>query len=441
MPKIEYKSIKFQQKSLELIRLVNQVVEEYQAQGYELTLRQAYYQLVARGYIPNNERSYKNIGNLINDGRLAGLIDWHSITDRTRNLRSNSHWDNPADVIASARYSYLLNKWDGQPNYVEVWVEKDALVDIVGQACRPLDTPYFSCRGYTSQSEMWSAAQRFISQDYRDNRVIIHLGDHDPSGIDMTRDIQERLQMFGADVYVKRVALTMNQIGTYNPPPNPAKITDSRASKYIDEYGNESWELDVCGHGMHFCQTAADCFNYYSFNSENKVAEVIAYGDVRTDGDKSCTDKLEIVREIPWDEVLRIVNIGKNCTGRCNTGDWNKSSFNTGCFNTEEQKITLFNKPSGMTYREWMDSDARYLLNQIPKDVVEWVYEEDMTDEEKATHPTYETTGGYLKVLDESECGQLWWGSLSDRRKEIIKAIPNFDAEIFFQCTGVRVDE
>ena len=283
----------------------------------------------------------------------------------------------------------------------------------------------------------------------------------------------------------------------------------------------EEGELDVCGHGMHFCQTAADCFNYYSFNSENKVAEVIAYGDVRTDGDKSCTDKLEIVREIPWDELLRIVNIGKNCTGRCNTGDcntgnrntgnrntgdwntgnrntgdcntgdcntgnrntgdwntgdwntgnrntgdcntgnrntgdcntgdwntgnrntgdWNKSSFNTGCFNTEEQKIMLFNKPSDMTYSEWLGSDARYLLNQIPKDVVEWVYEEDMTDAEKAAHPTYETTGGYLKVLDESECGQLWWGSLSDRRKEIIKAIPNFDAEIFFQCTGVRVDE
>ena len=223
----------------------------------------------------------------------------------------------------------------------------------------------------------------------------------------------------------------------------------------------EEGELDVCGRGMHFCQVAADCFNYYSFNSENKVAEVIAYGEVRTDGDKSCTDKLEIVREIPWDEVLRIVNIGKNCTGNrntgdcntgnrntgdCNTGDWNtgdwnKSSFNTGCFNTEEQKIMLFNKPSDMTYREWIDSDARYLPNQIPKDVVEWVYEEDMTDEEKAAHPTYKTTGGYLKVLDESECGQLWWGSLSDRRKDIIRAIPNFDSDIFFQCTGVRVDE
>ena len=124
MPKIQYKEIRFQQKSLDLIELVNQVVDEYSAQGYELTLRQVYYQLVARGYIPNNERSYKNVGSLINDGRLAGLIDWHSVTDRTRNLRSESHWDTPADVIASARYSYNLDKWKGQPNYVEVWVER-----------------------------------------------------------------------------------------------------------------------------------------------------------------------------------------------------------------------------------------------------------------------------------------------------------------------------
>lgn len=245
MSKIQYKKIRFQQKSLGLIELVNQVVDEYSAQGYELTLRQVYYQLVARGYIPNNERSYKNVGNLINDGRLAGLIDWNSVTDRTRNLRKAGHWDTPADVIASARYSYNLDKWEGQPNYVEVWVEKDALADIVGQACGPLDTPYFSCRGYTSQSEMWSAAQRFILQGGREKRIIIHLGDHDPSGIDMTRDIQERLGLFGADVYVKRVALTMNQIQAYNPPPNPAKITDSRASKYINQFGDESWELDA----------------------------------------------------------------------------------------------------------------------------------------------------------------------------------------------------
>lgn len=245
MPKIRYKDVRFQTKSIELIELVNGVVDEYSKQGYNLTLRQAYYQLVARGYIPNNERSYKNVGNLINDGRLAGLIDWNSITDRTRNLRSNSHWNKPSEVIESAKYSYLLNKWNGQPSYVEVWVEKDALVDVIGQACVPLDTPYFSCRGYTSQSEMWGAAQRFIRQGKRENRVIIHLGDHDPSGIDMSRDIQDRLNLFGADVYVKRVALSMTQINTYNPPPNPAKLSDSRATKYINRFGDESWELDA----------------------------------------------------------------------------------------------------------------------------------------------------------------------------------------------------
>lgn len=244
--KIKYKDINFKGKSLELIELINNVVNEYRNMGYELTLRQTYYQLVARGHIPNNERSYKNIGALINDGRLAGLIDWNSIVDRTRFIRQNSHWEKPEDVIMSAKYSYLLDKWEDQPNYVEVWVEKDALIDIVGQACRALDTPFFSCRGYTSQSEMWLAAQRFIVQnEIRENCFIIHLGDHDPSGIDMTRDIAERLEMFGAYVEVNRIALTMDQVNKYNPPPNPAKITDTRSSKYIREFGNESWELDA----------------------------------------------------------------------------------------------------------------------------------------------------------------------------------------------------
>lgn len=213
-----------------------------------------------------------------------------------------------------------------------------------------------------------------------------------------------------------------------------------------------------CTRGFHFCTKAADCFNYYSFNPENKVAEVVALGEVDSENDdtKCCTNKIQIVREIPWDEVLRIVNTGKDCTGLCNTGnrntgdcntgdrntgDWNKSSFNTGCFMTEEQKIFMFNKPSDWSYRDWLNSDARYLLNQIPKNVVEWIYSENMTDEEKAEHPTHETTGGYLKVLDESDCGQLWWGSLSDRQKDIIKALPNFDPEIFEKCTGIKIDE
>lgn len=245
MPTIRYKDIRFKDKSLHLIQLVNEVISEYSAQGYELTLRQVYYQLVARGHILNNERSYKNLGNLINDGRLAGLIDWFAIIDRTRNLRGNSHWETPESVIESAKYSYMLDRWKDQPNYVEVWVEKDALIGIVSQICKKLDVPHFSCRGYTSQSEMWSAAQRFIRQNHRESRTIIHLGDHDPSGIDMTRDIQERLEMFGADVEVKRVALTMEQIDLYAPPPNPTKVTDARSSGYIERFGHECWELDA----------------------------------------------------------------------------------------------------------------------------------------------------------------------------------------------------
>ena len=223
-----------------------------------------------------------------------------------------------------------------------------------------------------------------------------------------------------------------------------------------------------CDRGFHFCLKASDCFNYYKFSSDNKVAEVIALGDVdyADDNTKCCTNRIHIVREISWDEVLRIVNTGKDCTGLCNTGDWNtgdcntgdwntgnrntgnrntgdwnRSSFNAGCFNTEEQKITMFNKPSDWSYRNWLDSDARYFLNQIPKNVIEWVYSEDMTDEEKAEHPTHETTGGYLKVLDESECVQLWWDGLREQHREIIFSLPNFDPDIFEQCTGIKVQK
>ena len=242
----------------------------------------------------------------------------------------------------------------------------------------------------------------------------------------------------------------------------------------------------VCDRGFHFCEKVADCFNYYQFNPENKVAEVIALGEVDSDGTKSCTNKIQIVREIPWQELLEIVNTGKGCTGLCNSGnrnsgnrnsgnrnsgdwnsgnrnsgnrnsgdwnsgdwnsgdwnsgDWNKTNFSNGCFNTVEPKIHLFNKPSEWTYRDWLNSEARYLLNQIPGDVLEYIWLDNMTDEEKAAHPEAETTGGYLKVLDNSECAVIWWRGLSDRQKNIIAAIPNFDKAIFKEITGIDVDE
>jgi hypothetical protein len=225
-----------------------------------------------------------------------------------------------------------------------------------------------------------------------------------------------------------------------------------------------------CGQGMHFCKVAADCFNYYDFNPDNHVAEVAAYGEVVEEGDKCATNKLEIIREIPWAELLEMVNTGKGCAGLCNSGnrnsgnrnsgnrnsgnwnsgdwnsgdwnsgDWNNTNFSNGCFNTVELKIHLFNKPSEWTYRDWLNSDARYLLNQIPGDVLEYIWFENMTDEEKEVHPEAETTGGYLKELDNSECAVIWWRSLDQRKKNVIMAIPNFDKAIFKEITGIDVD-
>ena len=270
-----------------------------------------------------------------------------------------------------------------------------------------------------------------------------------------------------------------------------------------------------CRRGMHFCKKAADCFNYYSFDPNNKVAEVIAYGEVSEEGDKCATNKLEVVREIPWSELLGLVNTGKGCTGRCNSGnrnsgnrnsgnrnsgnrnsgdwnsgnwnsgdcnsgncnsgdhnsgncnsgdcnsgdcnsgdwnsgnrnsgnrnsgDWNKCSFSNGCFNTTSPKIYLFNKPSSWTYRDWLNSEACCLIERISDNVVQWVQYSNMTDEEKAEHPEAETTDGYLKKLDNSECAVIWWRGLSDGQKAIITAIPNFDKAIFKEITGIDVD-
>jgi len=244
MTRIAYKDISFRPQSLNTIGLINDVISEYATMGYDLTLRQLYYQLVAKGYIENSQQSYKRTGELINNARLAGLIDWNAIVDRTRNLKERSHWKSPRHIINSAINQYFIDIRADQPVYIEVWVEKEALIEVVGRACHDLDVPYFACRGYVSQSEMWVASQRFIKQSC-ERTVIFHLGDHDPSGVDMTRDIQDRLDMFGASVFVDRIALTWNQVQQYSPPPNPAKITDSRCKSYISKYGMESWELDA----------------------------------------------------------------------------------------------------------------------------------------------------------------------------------------------------
>jgi hypothetical protein len=211
----------------------------------------------------------------------------------------------------------------------------------------------------------------------------------------------------------------------------------------------------VCNVGMHFCKNAADCFRYYDFDPNNHVAEVIAHGTVAEGEDKCATNKLEIVREIPWAEVLEIVNTGKACTGRCNSGnrnsgdwnsgnrnsgDWNKTSFSNGCFNTVSPKIYMFNKPTDWTFEQWFNCRARYLLNQIEDCPLEYVWFDTMTDEEKAAHPEAETTGGYLKERTTADNARKWWAGLSADDRNIIFSLPNFDAAIFKEITGIDVD-
>jgi len=275
----------------QIIRQADAICRQYAAKGYDLTLRQLYYQFVARDLIPNSDASYSRLGAIINRARMSGELNWKYIVDRTRNLRGTSHWGTPADIIRASAQSFRLDKWIDQPRRVEVWVEKEALAGIVQRAAERWDVNWFSCRGYVSQSEQWAAGQRIGRYIAAGQAVtILHLGDHDPSGVDMTRDIRDRLSTFllhdwvhdmpadypdgefrPSQVWeamadcaednpfeVRRIALNRDQIRRYQPPPNPAKITDSRAAAYIDEHGNQSWELDaldpetlvdlICGH-------------------------------------------------------------------------------------------------------------------------------------------------------------------------------------------------
>jgi hypothetical protein len=240
---------RFTYSSLAMIDQVNQILMEMSAKGYTLTLRQLYYQLVSRDLIPNNLKSYKNLGSLVSDARQAGMIDWEYLEDRNRSTKGNQHWDNPAQIVKAAYNSYRIDKWAGQPWHIEVMVEKDALSGVLDPVCRRLDISYTANKGYSSSSTMYEIGKRLAQKFFQEGKkvMMIYLGDHDPSGIDMTRDVMERLRMYADvdDIEVERIALNMDQIRLWNPPENPAKETDSRADGYIAQFGYSSWELDA----------------------------------------------------------------------------------------------------------------------------------------------------------------------------------------------------
>lgn len=255
--KEKFLELNLRQSTLAIIRQANIIIEEYQRQGFKLTLRQLYYQFVSRDLLANRQSEYKRLGSILDDGRKAGMIDWAAIEDRTRNLEKLSVWRSPLDILRAVAEQYREDWWLTQPFYPEVWIEKDALTGVIEPVCNEYRVPYFACRGHVSQSEMYDAAQRFKQISRRGRSVIIfHLGDHDPSGVQMTDDNRARLELLSrhADVEVVRLALNYDQIEEYSPPPNPAKDTDSRHGAYAEmmqDHGFDnpddlpSWELDA----------------------------------------------------------------------------------------------------------------------------------------------------------------------------------------------------
>ncbi len=240
-----YTEFNFRGDSLKLIVTIDTIIAEYVVQGYRLTVRQLYYQLVARDIIPNTERSYKNTVRLVNDARLAGLIDWDAIEDRTRAFITRPHWNSGKDILESCASQFHMDMWSKQNHRVFVLVEKEALAGVLERVCRKWDVPLLAARGYPSASVLREfAMERILGQDQQ--VIILHLGDHDPSGIDMTRDLIDRLQLFAPFLFeLQRIALNMDQIEEQQPPPNPAKTTDSRFEEYQRQHGDESWELDA----------------------------------------------------------------------------------------------------------------------------------------------------------------------------------------------------
>ena len=242
-----FEAFRFQAKTLRIIEQANVIIEEFHALGFVLTLRQLFYQFVSRAALENSQAAYKRLGSVVKDGRRAGLIDWDAIEDRTRFVRDRPTWACPARIMGDAAEQYLESLWRGQDIRVEVWLEKDALIGVIEGTCEEFRLPYFACRGNNSESEQHKAGQRFAR--YRAEGVtpiVLHLGDHDPNGIDMTRDNRDRLALFARHaVEVRRLALNMDQVERYRPPPNPAKETDTRFQAYVENYGAECWELDA----------------------------------------------------------------------------------------------------------------------------------------------------------------------------------------------------
>lgn len=276
---------------------INNIIEDYQSQGYKLTLRQLYYQLVSRDIIPNKIEEYTKLSTLLNKGRMSGFVDWDAIVDRTRNIKTPWWEESPQDAVQKTINIYKLNRHEVQDNYIELWLEKDALSEIIYRATQPYGISLMVNRGYSSCSAMYQSYQRLAQEINNDKNVVIfYLGDHDPSGLDMIRDIRDRLsemlihgnsvrisnqfeyieeaqEWLDIRLQVKPIALTSKQVRDYNPPPNPAKLTDPRATKYVEEFGYTSWEVDALNPKTLDTLVKKSILEYIDIDKHNEVLE------------------------------------------------------------------------------------------------------------------------------------------------------------------------
>lgn len=229
--------------TLALVDAARDVIDEAEDQGYKLTLRAVYYGLVSVNAIANNERSYKRLSEVLNRARWAGLLDMTAIDDLQRVVVERPAWDDAADFAAAVVPQYRTDWWADGSTRVEVWAEKAAVASIVGPEAHRFGVPFMACRGYASLTALAEAGDRW---DFGgpDRTVILYVGDLDPSGADMDRDIGERLEELAVtSVEVRRLALTRTQVDDHSLPPNPTKLTDSRAANWT--HGRDSWELDA----------------------------------------------------------------------------------------------------------------------------------------------------------------------------------------------------
>ena len=234
----------------QVIKQANAIIKELRDAGYTLTLRQIHYQFVARDLYENTQQNYKRLGNILDAARKAGLVDWDAIEDRTRSLRRVPLWESPEKALERIRNAFKLDPWDEQPKLrrIEVWVEKDAAVGIVEPTCNALRLPYFSCRGYSSSSGLYEAGKRLAAYHAAGyETIVLYLGDHDPSGVQMTQVSEERVSMYARhEIDFRRIALTIPQVEEFSPPPNFVKETDSRTKWYVEQFETEDcWELDA----------------------------------------------------------------------------------------------------------------------------------------------------------------------------------------------------